>query len=524
VDISSKCIEAVIGALLYPLEEFAEQYSNLYNHPPHILRSEVYLLHVLADCFLANWDWTQQAYGDRGVEGRASAGSPTLGSMNGHSAKGLVQDGRPAKVRDSRVLPRPLDSVLIGRVLQVMKTFLPPFSDEYALAARKLFPLQAYQYGPQRRQYDGDGTSSFRTLPGDTDDILEDGWIRDVLESDTRTIIEFISASNWQVVFDHLQTSLRLLQIVFPLHGDAASGVPVTEDDKNALATLRLVEYLWVDMSRLQAVISEVCNSFFHLRKTFKITLALALPPLIMTWAERHSEDFVRLHLSHGRADAGVDRLFDITHSLVENGNWRTTLQPLQVSLLLLVPDVFETAASMPSAGGKYLEKGDIPKAGSSIFKKVAFLEALRKAVRNGNPTAAYCLVVLLKHARHFDSEDRESGLFNYALDIYDDVRDAIFQKYAPGGELVPFEEDLLVAAFVSFIHLDADASIDRILSQCFASTSPLVYKSAFVRACCHIAQEEPSSTYSSLLHEVTRYVKSHLTVWPCPMMPGRIC
>ncbi|KFY74645.1 hypothetical protein V498_09970, partial [Pseudogymnoascus sp. VKM F-4517 (FW-2822)] len=46
----------VAESLVLLLEELTAQYKDLDTHPPHVVNSELYIIHILADCFSAHWD------------------------------------------------------------------------------------------------------------------------------------------------------------------------------------------------------------------------------------------------------------------------------------------------------------------------------------------------------------------------------------------------------------------------------------------------------------------------------------
>lgn len=408
------------------------------------------------------------------------------------------------------VLPKPLDDVLAGRILEAVKIFLAPYPEQYTLPASTILEYSNYRHtqsSPSRLDSSDLENNYYEKVPGlySTDGTLQD------IEAHARTIVEFLSASNWDLFFEHLKTSFRLLQVVFPLQGNGTQAAPVLDDDRNALATLRIVAFIWVDKRKLSLVLSELCSCFFHLRKTFQSTLGLALPILILRWVEQNPEEFVLMHNSHSKID-GVDRLFDIANGMVDSNRWKAVLYPFQIFLLFLIPDVFEVATSMPSTG-RYLENGSLPKASSGIFKKVSFLESLRKALRNRNPAAAYCLISLLRIARHFSLEGNDSALLSYALDVQEEVRDALFRKNIVGSEGAIFDNGLMTAAFVSLTHLDFESCNEHIAPQCLSSNAPNDFKLAFVSACSNLAKLPDAHLYSELFEKTTVLIRDHLKV-----------
>ncbi|KFY44765.1 hypothetical protein V495_03267 [Pseudogymnoascus sp. VKM F-4514 (FW-929)] len=505
----------IAESLVLLLEELTAQYKDLDTHPPHVVNSELYIIHILADCFSAHWDAVNRVtnYEATNADQRSILRGAPPAPQSDSDREDNHNDTDEAEstqetVTKRLVLPKPLDDILAGRVLEAVKIFLAPYPEQYTLPASTILEYsncRLAQTLPHRPDNSDSENNSYKKGSGlySTDGTLQD------IESHARTIIEFLSASNWELFFEHLKTSFRLLQVVFPLQGNGTQAAPVLDDDRNALATLRIVAFIWVDKRKLSLVLSELCGCFFHLRKTFQSTLGLALPILILRWVEQNPEEFVQMHNSHSKID-GVDRLFDIANGMVDSNRWKAVLYPFQIFLLFLIPDVFEVATSMPSTG-RYLENSSLPKSSSGIFKKVSFLESLRKALRNKNPAAAYCLISLLRIARHFSLEGNDSALLSYALDVQEEVRDALFRKNIIGNEGVIFDNGLMTAAFVSLTHLNFESCNENIAPQCVSSNAPNDFKLAFVSACSNLAKLPSADLYSELFEKITALIRDHL-------------
>ncbi len=196
-----------------------------------------------------------------------------------------------------------------------------------------------------------------------------------------------------------------------------------------------------------------------------------------------------------------------MTQTVVESGRKKGSLYPLQSALLLLLPDVFEVASNLREARS------------SSTAKKVTFLDGLRKALRNRNDQAAYCLVALLRAARHFHAES-ESALMSYAMDVQDEVRDAVFRRFPAGSDASLFEQDILTAAFVSLAHLNFDMCAGSLAQTCLAPSAPLSFKIAVIQSCSHFARLDGSEKYQPLFVAASAFVQSQLKVRvPIPAM-----
>jgi neurofibromin 1 len=146
------------------------------------------------------------------------------------------------------------------------------------------------------------------------------------------------------------------------------------------------------------------------------------------------------------------------------------------------------------------------------MAKKVAFLDGLRKALRNRNEQAAYCLVSLLRAARHFKAES-DSALMSYAMDVQDEVKDAVFHRLTPGGDEVLFEQDVMTAAFVGLAHLNFESCVTSLATTCLAPSAPLSFKLSAIQACSHFARLSDAQRYQPLFRAASAFVQGQLKV-----------
>jgi neurofibromin 1 len=200
------------------------------------------------------------------------------------------------------------------------------------------------------------------------------------------------------------------------------------------------------------------------------------------------------------RRENAPDTLFDMTLTIGDNGRRKALLYPMQMTLLFLQPDVFEVASNMRESKG------------TGIAKKVQFLDGLRKALRNRNEQAAYCMVLLLRAARHFDAES-DSALMSYAMDVQDEVRDAVFRRFTPGADGVLHEQDIMTAAFVSLTHLNFDHSVETLAVACLSSSAPHSFKIAVIQACAHFARLGNNQKYQPLFTTASAFIQGQLQV-----------
>ncbi|KAK8107613.1 neurofibromin 1 [Apiospora kogelbergensis] len=476
IKISSSSVAVVLDSLVTLLEELGRPYKSFVSHPTHILLSELYVLALAADCCRANWK-KQQDGGEAEIDA-------------------AFQDGRPSSIAIN--LQR-LDNALVTRILDHFKHMLEPLPDGFALPTRSILDEETAKevldprYGePVSRG--ASSSSSDEHVEGHGASILQP---HDV-EPHVRSICEFLTASSWPAAFDYFRTVIYTVRAAVPVQAGAPQPPTLAEDEKFSLVILRLLSYAWLDSQKLGQVIQELCSSFLHFRKSFQSTIAIVTPLMIIRWLDRYPEEFVRLHNQRRRLDGGADTLFDMTQTITDSTRRRTMLQPLQMMLLFLVPEVFEVASNLREA-----------KSGS-MSKKVQFLDNLRKQLRNQNETAGYCLVCLLRAARHFD-DDSDAAFVSFAMDVQDEVRDAVFRRYSPSLDGSGFDQDLITAALISLTHLNFDGSIESLVQACLHASAPQVFKIALIQACSYFARQRQADQYRPLFHEVAGFIQEQM-------------
>ncbi|KAG5954004.1 hypothetical protein E4U53_002877 [Claviceps sorghi] len=422
VDLSKTALAAVLKSLLGLLEDLGRPFACVSAHPPYVLKSELYILSLAAASCNANWQWT--VYKHEGT-----------------------QD-----------LPDSLDPLLVKRMLQALNQLVEPIPDDYILPAQTLLDqLPDRNFCAPR----SDCTSSidYNGQPDEEAECLENCLVE--FDAHIKVIVEFISASNWSAAFEYVKNTIYSVRTT-PFPDGEPESHSRQEGETAALVTLKLLSFFWVDSSRLGLVIQEICSSYLHLRRTYQCAIAVVLPLLVTRWLDRYPYEFVRLHSDYKRLDSGCDTLFDMTHTGVDNGRRRAVLYPLQITLLLLLPDVFEVASNLREAKS------------NNLIKKMAFLNSLRKALRNGNDRAAYCLVALLRAARHFEAES-DSALVSYAMDVHDEIRDSVFCLSLSTNSAPIFDQDMITVAFISLAHLDPDGGVEMLTKTCQNPSIPFL-------------------------------------------------
>lgn len=501
VGVSTSCIGLVVETLVQLLEELSKPYKGIQTHPIHILYSELYILELLTDCFSTHWNSVNISRGTV-TDDTPGSDSDCSGSENGTKnispPKGSSDRARRAsrnRLLTRDVPPEPLNHDLVKRLIDATKLFLRPLSDSYILPAANILDDVFKGFSPVDSSLAPESVTNTNGHLNGTEEsrlLLER---TEAIESFTRGIVEYISFSNWSRVLEYLKLSLRAAH---PVAGNTVQTNNVLDDDRSALITLRLISSFWVDSRKLSIVIQELCGSFLHLRKAFQTTVAIVLPLLITRWLERNPEEFIDLHSMHKRLDGGAETLFDMSNTMFDGGRRKSLLFPFQTSLLFLLPDVFEVASNMRDVKS------------SSISKKVSFLEMLRKSLRNRNEAAIFCLTSVLRVARHF-TLDSDAAILSYALDVQEEVREAVFRKYTVGMDATSIDRGLMTAAFVSLAHLNFEACVDNLAPICLAPNSPPDFKIAVISACSHFARQSNATEYQPLFDKVAEFVRAQL-------------
>ncbi len=509
IDISRTYIGGVAEAFLILLEELSRQYKAVNLHPPHILSTELYIIHLLSDCIAANWDSINAPRSEGVVKNSGNSRSETpLAEVlrNGTQIRSFDHTGPrlPILDRTSRNRarsPAPLDDALVSRILEVLKVFVSPISENYVLPASQL--LNGASSGQGVSELSDVASSIGSSSAGIQEDTLTQDIIPDDNEVHMRTIVEFLSASNWDLVLEHVKTTFRVLRSTYSPQVVGNQVTAQLDDDINALANLRLIAFLRVDAQKMGLIISELFGNFLHLRKVFQNTIAVVVPPLVTRWMEQNPEEFVHMHLTHSKIDGGAETLFDMALGL-DNVRWRSVLYPFLMSLLFLLPNVWEVASNMRDAKS------------NSMSKKITFLENLRKVLRNKNATAAYCFTSLLRAARHFDLNG-DAPLLSYAFDVQDEVRESFFRRIPPGADAQAYDYRLVAAAIVSLAHLNFEDCNETIAPLCLSSNISQELKLGYVFACCYFAARSNAEDYRTLFSRLSGFIQSYLKVGISP-------
>ncbi|TQS39320.1 hypothetical protein Golomagni_00158 [Golovinomyces magnicellulatus] len=491
VGISVSCIDFVICNLVQILEDLSKPHKGINSHPIHVLQSELYLLEILAECcssYLAPIRSSQE--GDDDIQKSCTEisdmqSSSTLQKNQKHTIN-HKKSYRNVIVFSERNL-KLLDDNLVKRLLDVVKLFSRPISETSSLPTANILDETWNAANDLRSPANINHNYNISNTTDATKVLLDN---INAVEAHTRNIMEFVSLSNWPRVFDYFKSALQ--QAVYLTSGNITSSSITTDEEKTLIVTIRLMTFLLVDSRKLSIMIQEICIIFFHLQKSFQITVATVLPLLITRWLENNPKEFVELHERQHRLDSGAETLFDMANTLFDSGRRKTFLYPFQICLLFLQPEVFEIASNAKETKS------------SSTSKRVSFLETLRKSLRNRNEIAIYCLTCILRVARHFPV-NAEAALLSYALDVQEEVREAVFKRY------ISIDITLITATFVNFVYLDFPNCVETLAPICLAPNAPQEYKIAVICACMHLVKQKNIEEYQPLFIKVSEFIRVQL-------------
>jgi neurofibromin 1 len=306
------------------------------------------------------------------------------------------------------------------------------------------------------------------------------------LERATFKVIEFLSASNWNLVYHAMKAKLKYLRTSSAEDLDAGG--------------LQFIAHLSLNQRKLSLVIQEISGSFLPLRKAAQNTLAALLPEAIHRWIDSHPKDFVNLHMTPHRLEGGADVLFDFATSLADSKR-RTIIWPLQTALILLLPEVFIHADMNGSQRG------------NSLAKKIVFLNNLRQALKlpKSADIAASCLITICRAGSLFPA-DSDSALLGFAQDIQNDMSAEIFKRHSHGTAMEDaMDRDVLIKAFVSLARLSVDSVVEHLIPKCLDKNSPMSFKITVFAGAAVLASQSNSEQYASLFKVIAPDLREYL-------------
>ncbi|KAG1177602.1 hypothetical protein G6F70_005649 [Rhizopus microsporus] len=400
----------------------------------HLLQSQLFMIRILAACMQHCWKQNQ-------VSQEQSRRRPNL--IRTDTDIWELPEGIPPTPND----PPPLDNALAKHIINVMSRYLS-----------QVGTLEDREHGLV-----ANGTRAVAVLE------QKHPLCNDIYQAVCR-ILSYVSASNWNVVFSKFKSRIMCLT-------SAADESPEVID-------IAIIECSSLNSKRLSMILTELCTSTLHLKKTTQQLVAIALRGAIWNWIESYTSEFMMLSRSQKRLEGSPEILFDIFNSLADTAKKKAVYWPVQMMLLILCPDIMlSTTVS-----------------GSANNKKSAFLASLRKAMKGDRMAdlAAICYVDCCRAATYIAKDDT-TALRQIVPDIENELVEKLFDPHRPIGidgrnnslGVYIDYQSLMADCIVALFRLDVERTVNTIIPACFEFSAPTLFKVSMVKAAVAIASEE---------------------------------
>lgn len=318
-------------------------------------------------------------------------------------------------------------------------------------------------------------------------------------------IIFYLSASNWIPIFQRIKSRLVCLASnnnsdmkpnntdlsdllstnpsdIFTSTNGVASNIQINEANSTDLTELRLLEWLCLNRNRLFALFKEFIICFKWLKKTPQFVAAILLRKAIWNWIVVHPLEFGNLWKEPIKVDAGPEKLFDVIVNLADNNKKKALFWPLQTMLLIISPE------SLFSIG-----VGDVNVSNGSLAKKAAFLETLRKSLKNSrlSDVSAFSYVDMCR-ASTFVSKTDGSALRLLVPNIEVELKERLFDITRTNinqPESI-IDQQLLIDCLTSLLKLNLNNTLRYLIPVLLQENVPFYYKIVLVKSCYSIASE----------------------------------
>lgn len=490
IELARSQIDILVECISKQLEIVSRGYENTSprSRPQLVLLTQTYLVEILADCTSAHWD--------------------TLDPIH------------PRKSRRRDREPPPLDDSLAKHVLDsLMRLTASPAADTDAHSMVMTINTMASTDTRRERGSNMSGSTHRDSRATNRDNRDRESEVEapldglpkkpTELERATYKVIEYLSASNWNLVYHTFSIKLKTLR--------------TTAADDSDATSLSFISHLHLNSKKLSLLLQEIGGSFLPLRKAPQNTLASLLPETIQRWIDARPGEFVDLHVANRRLEGGAEILFDLATGLVDGTKRRGILWPLQTSLVLLLPDVFWVLEM----------RGE--QRGGSFAKKVAFLSNLRQSLRlpRSSDIAASCLITICRAGALFPAES-ESALLSFALDVQNDITDEIFKRQGWGGAAMSVlngtngkdggkdeaggrekdgdavDRDIMIKAFVSSARLNVESVVEGLLPRCLDRSSPVGFKVTVFAGVAVLATQSNAEDYNLIYRAIAPEVREY--------------
>ncbi|EWC46134.1 hypothetical protein DRE_04708 [Drechslerella stenobrocha 248] len=461
VSLSKTHVEAVAAELVTLIDNITPLDSSR-PKPPLVVLSQTFLVELLADCLNAHWDSVNEDDGED--DGDDDDGHYEKNHHTRHWDTPRVSPLTARKIR--RTQPTPLGDQLARILLDLVLRLSPSpiATDETLLSTAQ------------------QNTLTKNGVPGTTLD--EAGYVARASDLDKAvySIMEYLSASNWSLVFQMLQRVLKGLR-------------HASSDDYDANG-IQLLAHVWISSKQLSSILADICAAFYQLKKPHQQMISQLLPEAILKWIDTHPQEFVNMHLGQRRLEGNADALFDIANNMADSVKKKPGFWPMQTALLLLVPEVF--LAAMLGEPNRNVNA-----------KRALFLENLRKTLKQRHADiAASCLVTICRAASYFDTHS-EIAILSFALDVQNEMKEEIFKRKF--DEDTALDKDIMVKAFVSLCHLSKEQVVDNLMPRLLDRGSHLSYKVVVFTGAAILASQDRINNFVSLYQAISPDVRDFL-------------
>ncbi|KAI9491357.1 hypothetical protein BDB00DRAFT_874401 [Zychaea mexicana] len=470
--------------------------------PHDVLQSQLFLLRMLSACMQHHWQFYRQSRKTMSVhsseslapqspvsgmsrEGSMHSASETMLSTHSHHSSSTSNNIHHHHPSHNNIHHGHHDSISNNsnnsnssnsntNLLPGELEDPPPLEDNLAKYIVAIMSRFMHQMATAEERDVGSGVANIMTrteynatgTTGTPSDIM-----LDIYKAASRVVF-YVSASNWPIMFGKIKARILYLS--------------TTMDENPETADMRLLECSALNAKRLSMILTELCSTFMHLKKSAQLFVAVTLRRAIWNWIETYPSEFMRLCHSQKRLDGGPEILFDICNSLADTTRKKAVLWPLQTMLLILCPDVLLASALSESRGVQN--------------KKTIFLSALKKSLKGTRMAelAAICYVDICKAATYVSKSD-VSALRHIVPDIENELKEKLFDIQRPlipdslmGNLGIIIDHRCLLAdCLVAMFRLNPRGVIHSLFPTCLDDRAPTLFKMSLVKACLALAAEE---------------------------------
>ncbi|KAI8137099.1 hypothetical protein BJV82DRAFT_547510 [Fennellomyces sp. T-0311] len=460
IELSKYRLPTITSTLVTVLENISKSSPLALNDefiPNDVLQSQLFLLRMLSACMQHHWQFYRQSRKSMSSDSQPPQSPASMsreGSMHSSESNNNNVHGDlllPGELED----PPPLEDNLAKYIVAIMSRFMHQMA-----ASEERDVGTGVANIMTRTEYNSSGTGGAPT------DIM-----LDIYKAASRVVF-YVSASNWHIMYSKIKARILYLS--------------TTMDENPETADMRLLECSALNAKRLSMVLTELCSTFMHLKKSAQLFVAVTLRRAIWNWIETYPSEFMRLCHSQKRLDGGPEILFDICNSLADTTRKKAVLWPLQTMLLILCPDVLLASALSESRGVQN--------------KKTIFLSALKKSLKGTRMAelAAICYVDICKAATYVSKSD-VSALRHIVPDIENELKEKLFDIQRPliadslmGNLGIIIDHRCLLAdCLVAMFRLNPRGVIHSLFPTCLDDRAPTLFKMSLVKACLALAAEE---------------------------------